>query len=151
MVLPKPPGQFDTATDRKTVHHRGRALQLEAAATDKQQQQSAGGTAATPTSSSSSSTAAVSPSTTAVTGRSVANSDSIIAAGGSSTEGLLLPGVQQSISGTTDVELVSQLTALMRQQPYKPLKTDAQLLEATLMHFVHRGPQGRLYVQAKPW
>jgi hypothetical protein len=53
---------------------------------------------------------------------------------------------------TPDRELLlEQLTALLRSQPYKPSQTDVGALDVALMHFVHKGPQGRLYVQDQPW
>ena len=53
---------------------------------------------------------------------------------------------------TPDRELLlEQLTALLRSQPYKPLQTDVGALDSALMHFVHKGPQGRLYLQDEPW
>jgi hypothetical protein len=50
-----------------------------------------------------------------------------------------------------DAELQQQLTQLLRQQPYKPTKTNPADLEVNLVHFVQKGPQGRFYLQRKPW
>jgi hypothetical protein len=55
-------------------------------------------------------------------------------------------------SSTGEYELLlQQLTNLMIQQPYKPVRTDPDLVASTLMHFVHRGSQNRLYLLDKPW
>lgn len=67
------------------------------------------------------------------------------AASGTASE----PTAADSLSAEQQQRL-QQLTQLMREQPYKPTKTDRVTLESTLMHFVHRGPS-RLYVQGKPW
>jgi hypothetical protein len=73
---------------------------------------------------------------------------------GSSSSGSTLPAVgdEENIQGlTNDESLQQQLAQLLRQQPYKPTQTKAADLEVNLMHFVQKGPQGRFYLQGKPW
>jgi hypothetical protein len=50
-----------------------------------------------------------------------------------------------------DPQLFQQLLARQRAQPYPPTRTSAEALNATLMAYVQRGPQGRLYVGGRPW
>lgn len=71
---------------------------------------------------------------------------------GVTTRQLGTPGSDQVAADAPQQEqLLQQLTVLLRGQPYKPLQTDVAALESALMHFVHTGPQNRLYVQDQPW